>query len=91
MTSFISSPTELLKIRMQLQKPLPGTPGYLGPGGMLQQLVRQEGVQGEHPGRGVGVIKFCMVQGKVLLGVHIGSGWALPGTQGYWSPWGTLQ
>jgi hypothetical protein len=50
MTSFISSPTELLKIRMQLQKPLPGTPGYLGPWGTLQQVVRQEGVHGERLG-----------------------------------------
>lgn len=49
MSSFISSPTELLKIRMQLQKPLPGTPGYLGPGSMLQHVVRHEGVLGESP------------------------------------------
>lgn len=47
MSSFISSPTELLKIRMQLQGPLPGSPGYLGPWAMLQQVVRQEGLRGE--------------------------------------------
>jgi hypothetical protein len=47
MTSFISAPTELLKIRMQLQKPLPGTPGYLGPWHMLRQLVHSEGVLGK--------------------------------------------
>jgi hypothetical protein len=47
MSSFICSPTELLKIRMQLQRPLPGTPGYLGPWGMLRHLVRNEGLSGE--------------------------------------------
>lgn len=61
MSSFISSPTELLKIRMQLQKAMPGTPGYLGPLGMLQQVVQHEGVLGEHSGRAsVGQGWFCM-------------------------------
>lgn len=46
MSSFISSPTELLKIRMQLQKPLPGAPGYMGPLHMLRHVVQHEGVLG---------------------------------------------
>jgi hypothetical protein len=46
MSSFICSPTELLKIRMQLQRPLPGTPGYLGPWGMLRHVVHNEGLFG---------------------------------------------
>jgi hypothetical protein len=42
-TSFITAPTELLKIRMQLQTSLPGAPGYLGPLAMLRRVVLQEG------------------------------------------------
>jgi hypothetical protein len=45
-TSFITSPVELLKIRMQLQAPLPGTPGYLGPVPMLRHVLRHEGLAG---------------------------------------------
>lgn len=59
MSSFISSPTELLKIRMQLQKPLPGTPGYHGPLGMLQQVVRQDGILGEHSTARQGLSSCC--------------------------------
>eukprot|EP00878_Enallax_costatus_P029728 GHUV01032271.1.p1 GENE.GHUV01032271.1~~GHUV01032271.1.p1 ORF type:complete len:187 (+),score=55.07 GHUV01032271.1:304-864(+) len=42
----ISSPVEMLKIRLQLQQTLPGAPGYLGLWGMLRQVIAQEGLQG---------------------------------------------
>jgi hypothetical protein len=44
----ISCPVELLKIRLQLQHALPGTPGYVGPWGMLHRVVAQEGVLGAY-------------------------------------------
>lgn len=37
----------MLKIRLQLQKTLPGSPSYLGPWGILKQVVAQEGIKGE--------------------------------------------
>lgn len=43
----ISSPVEMIKIRLQLQHALPGSPGYLGPWGMLRQITAQEGLKGE--------------------------------------------
>lgn len=44
--TFISCPVELLKIRLQLQRAKPGTAGYIGPLGMLRQVVAHEGVAG---------------------------------------------
>ncbi len=44
--SLISCPVELLKIRQQLQHSMPGSPGYVGPSGVLQQVLRSEGVPG---------------------------------------------
>lgn len=42
----ISCPVELLKIRLQLQTVLPGSPGYIGPWGMLRHVLTTEGVCG---------------------------------------------
>ncbi|KIZ07055.1 hypothetical protein MNEG_0905 [Monoraphidium neglectum] len=42
--TFISSPVELLKIRLQLQRAKPGAPGYVGPLGMLRRVLKYEGV-----------------------------------------------
>jgi hypothetical protein len=44
--TFISSPVELLKIRLQLQRAKPGAPGYVGPLGMLRRVLKYEGVAG---------------------------------------------
>lgn len=37
----------MLKIRLQLQQTWPGKAGYLGPWGMLRQVIAQEGLRGE--------------------------------------------
>jgi hypothetical protein len=50
----ISSPVELLKIRMQLQQAMPGTPGYVGSLGMLRSIVAAEGWPGERGAAGGG-------------------------------------
>jgi hypothetical protein len=44
--TFISSPVELLKIRLQLQLARPGAPDYVGPLGMLRRVLRDEGAAG---------------------------------------------
>jgi hypothetical protein len=44
--TFISSPVELLKIRLQLQRAHPGAPDYVGPLGMLRRVLRDEGAAG---------------------------------------------
>jgi hypothetical protein len=49
--TLISCPVELLKIRLQLQQAMPGTPGYVGPWAMAGQVVAGEGVAGERGGR----------------------------------------
>ena len=45
--SFIITPVDLLKIRQQLQTVLPGSPAYVGPLSLLQQVLRAEGIQGK--------------------------------------------
>lgn len=42
----ISSPVELLKIRLQLQTSMPGSPSYVGSYGMLQRIISTEGMTG---------------------------------------------
>ena len=46
MQTAITTPTELLKIRLQLQTQLPGNPGYVGPLRLLKQVTVREGVSG---------------------------------------------
>ena len=46
MQTAITTPTELLKIRLQLQTQLPGSPGYVGPVRLLKQVVMREGITG---------------------------------------------
>lgn len=46
MQTAITTPTELLKIRLQLQTQLPGNPGYVGPIRLLKQVTLREGVSG---------------------------------------------
>lgn len=48
MQTAITTPTELLKIRLQLQTKLPGMPGYVGPLRLLRQVTRREGISGAH-------------------------------------------
>ena len=48
MQTAITTPTELLKIRLQLQTKLPGMPGYVGPLRLLRQVAQREGVTGAH-------------------------------------------
>ena len=45
----ITTPTELLKIRLQLQTQLPGHPGYVGPIRLLRQVAMREGITGKLP------------------------------------------
>ena len=47
MQTAITTPTELLKIRLQLQTQLPGMPGYVGPIKLLKQVAMREGITGE--------------------------------------------
>lgn len=47
MQTAITTPTELLKIRLQLQTKLPGMPGYVGPLRLLRQVAQREGITGE--------------------------------------------
>ena len=42
----ITIPTELLKIRLQLQTATPGMPGYVGPIRLLRQVLYREGLTG---------------------------------------------
>ena len=46
MQTAITTPTELLKIRLQLQTKLPGMPGYVGPLCLLRQVAQREGITG---------------------------------------------
>lgn len=46
MQTAITTPTELLKIRLQLQTQLPGHPGYVGPVRLLKQVTMREGISG---------------------------------------------
>lgn len=46
MQTAITTPTELLKIRLQLQTQLPGHPGYVGPVRLLKQVIMREGISG---------------------------------------------
>ena len=46
MQTAITTPTELLKIRLQLQTQLPGSPGYVGPIRLLKQVTMREGISG---------------------------------------------
>ena len=46
MQTAITTPTELLKIRLQLQTQLPGNPGYVGPLRLLKQVTMREGISG---------------------------------------------
>ena len=46
MQTAITTPTELLKIRLQLQTKLPGMPGYVGPLRLLRQVAQREGITG---------------------------------------------
>ena len=46
MQTAVTTPTELLKIRLQLQTQLPGHPGYVGPLRLLKQVTMREGVSG---------------------------------------------
>ena len=46
MQTAITTPTELLKIRLQLQTQLPGNPGYVGPIRLLKQVTMREGIPG---------------------------------------------
>ncbi len=46
MQTAITTPTELLKIRLQLQTQLPGSPGYVGPIRLLKQVAMREGITG---------------------------------------------
>ena len=45
----ITTPSDLLKIRMQLQPHAPGSPSFIGARRMLQNVVQAEGVRGECP------------------------------------------
>ena len=42
----IQTPVDVLKIRLQLQRAVPGMPGYKGPLAMLQHVVASEGLTG---------------------------------------------
>ncbi|GBF97772.1 mitochondrial arginine transporter [Raphidocelis subcapitata] len=55
--TFISSPVELLKIRLQLQRARPGAADYVGPLGMLRRVVAQEGAAGLLRGCGVTLLR----------------------------------
>ena len=44
--TIIITPVDLLKIRQQIQRSLPGTAGYVGPLQLLARILRQEGVTG---------------------------------------------
>lgn len=44
--SFVGAPVDLLKIRLQLQQAMPGSPGYVGPLALLRSILRSEGVAG---------------------------------------------
>ena len=46
MQTAVTTPTELLKIRLQLQTQLPGSPGYVGPIRLLKQVIMREGLTG---------------------------------------------
>ena len=45
----ITTPSDLLKIRMQLQPHAPGSPSFIGARRMLRNVVKAEGVRGECP------------------------------------------
>lgn len=71
----ISSPVEMLKIRLQLQQTLPGTQGYLGPWGMLRQIIAHEGIKGLTRGFGVTLARDCPSYGLYFATYH----WAVQG------------
>ena len=43
----ITTPSDLLKIRMQLQPHASGSPAFIGPRRMLRNVVKAEGIRGE--------------------------------------------
>eukprot|EP01023_Acetabularia_acetabulum_P058889 TRINITY_DN7018_c0_g1_i2.p1 TRINITY_DN7018_c0_g1~~TRINITY_DN7018_c0_g1_i2.p1 ORF type:complete len:185 (+),score=18.08 TRINITY_DN7018_c0_g1_i2:151-705(+) len=43
-------PIDVLKIRLQVQKELPGQQGYIGPLSLLHKIIRYKGVQGLYRG-----------------------------------------
>lgn len=49
MQTAVTTPTELLKIRLQLQTQLPGSPSYVGPIRLLKQVIMREGLTGRRP------------------------------------------
>ena len=71
--TFISTPVELLKIRLQLQTAVPGVPGYRGPWAMLRHVLRREGPTGGRAGGRAGVLRalgstVAMRQGEAAWG-----------------------
>ncbi|KAL3147862.1 hypothetical protein ABBQ32_002583 [Trebouxia sp. C0010 RCD-2024] len=57
MQTAITTPTELLKIRLQLQTQLPGDPGYVGPLRLLKQVAMREGISGLWRGMAVTLVR----------------------------------
>ncbi|KAL0056290.1 hypothetical protein WJX82_009573 [Trebouxia sp. C0006] len=57
MQTAITTPTELLKIRLQLQTQLPGSPGYVGPIRLLKQVAMREGITGLWRGTAVTLVR----------------------------------
>ncbi|DBA73969.1 hypothetical protein WJX77_007513 [Trebouxia sp. C0004] len=57
MQTAITTPTELLKIRLQLQTQLPGSPGYVGPIRLLKQVAMREGIIGLWRGTAVTLLR----------------------------------
>ena len=84
MQTAITTPTELLKIRLQLQTQLPGQPGYVGPIRLLKQVSQREGISGALLGRGAGGCGCTGGAGAVGRwgGGAVGTGGGAVGTSG---------
>jgi hypothetical protein len=73
MQTAITTPTELLKIRLQLQTQLPGSPGYVGPIRLLKQVAMREGITGRLalPLQLVSCSCHCIIRSKYTPNLHL--------------------
>ena len=62
MQTAITTPTELLKIRLQLQTYLPGHPAYVGPIRLLRQVAMREGITGKRSFIGIAAKHWPLIK-----------------------------
>ncbi|GMH37407.1 hypothetical protein BSKO_05280 [Bryopsis sp. KO-2023] len=55
--AFVVAPVDLLKIRLQLQRAVPGNPGYVGAIEMLKKIIAKNGIRGMFRGQTITLIR----------------------------------